>query len=176
MRGVLAIVYTYSNFHPALHAKGDVHLPTKGGYSVASWVKSHMGLHNHPWLRLIGYCMFAGVTAALALAIVFAGATVTFAVGQSDAVESAAQSSFTGMVTDDHCGAKHDRYPGKNASECARMCALNGSKYVLLDGDNVYTLVGKDLALDKLAGQRATVIGTLQGTVINVSSVAAQHP
>jgi hypothetical protein len=52
---------------------------------------------------------------------------------------------------------------------------LNGAKYVLLDGDKVYTLAGKDLALDKLAGERATVSGTLQGTVINVSSVTAEH-
>jgi hypothetical protein len=134
-----------------------------------------MRLHNGSWLRLIGYCTVAVLASALGLAILFTGATVTFAAGASDA-ESVAAGTYTGMVTDEHCGAKHDRYPGKSASECAKMCALNGSKYVLLDGDTVYTLSGKDLALDKLAGRRATVMGTLQGTNLNVISVSAEHP
>ena len=108
------------------------------------------------------------------VAIVLAGTTITLAAGQS--AEPATQTSFSGMVTDEHCGAKHERYPGKNASECAKMCALNGSKYVLLSGDDVYTLTGNDLALDKLAGLRATVTGNLQGTNLNVISVSAEHP
>ncbi len=127
---------------------------------------------NRSWLQLIGYCTIAALGTALGLALLFAGASVAFASGEpAQASVSSAQSSFTGMVTDEHCGAKHDRYPGKSASECARLCALNGAKYVLLDGDKVYTLAGKDLALDKLAGQRATVLGTLEGTVITVRSV-----
>ncbi|MGH9511217.1 MAG: hypothetical protein ACRD2U_03675 [Terriglobales bacterium] len=131
-------------------------------------------LHNHSWLPLIGYCTFAVLASALALAIVLAGASVVFAAGAADA-EAASPASFTGMVTDEYCGAKHERYPGKSASECARLCALNGAKYELIEGDKVYTLAGKDLALDKLAGRRSIVTGTLQGTVINVISVAPEH-
>lgn len=132
---------------------------------------------NLSWLQLVGYCMVAALGTALSLALLFAGASVAFASGEPHQPSaSAAQTSFTGMVTDEHCGAKHDRYPGKSASVCARLCALNGSKYVLLDGDKVYTLAGEDLALDKLAGQRATVLGTLEGTVITVGSVTAEHP
>jgi hypothetical protein len=127
---------------------------------------------NRSWLELIGYCMIAALGTALGLALLFAGASAAFASGEPpQASASAAQTSFTGMVTDERCGARHDRYPGKSASECARLCAVNGAKYVLLDGDTVYTLAGKDLALDKLAGQRATVLGTLEGTVITVRSV-----
>jgi hypothetical protein len=132
-----------------------------------------MRTNNRSWLGLIGYCMAAVLASAFAFAVLFAGATVAFAVGQS--AEPAPQTSFTGMVTDEYCGAKHDRYPGKSASECAKMCALNGAKYVLLDGDKIYTLAGKDLALDKLAGRRAVISGELQGTVINVTSVAEQR-
>ena len=132
---------------------------------------------NRSWLELIGYCTIAGLVTALGLALLFAGASAAFASGEpAQASASAAQASFSGMVTDDHCGARHDRYPGKGASECARLCAVNGAKFVLLDGDKVYTLAGKDLALDKLAGQRATVMGTLEGTVIQVSSATAEHP
>lgn len=132
-----------------------------------------MRLQPRSWLRLIGYCTAMVLATALCLAVVFAGATVTFAAGQS--VEPAAQGNYSGMVTDEHCGAKHDKYPGKSASECARMCALNGSKYVLLSGDAVYTLSGKDIALDKFAGERATITGTLQGTNLSVISVVAEH-
>jgi hypothetical protein len=132
---------------------------------------------NRTWLQLIGYCTIAVLGTALGLALLFAGGSVAFAAGeQPQASEAAVQTSFTGMVTDEHCGAKHDRYPGKNASECGRLCAINGAKYVLLEGDKVYTLGGKDLALDKLVGQRVTVLGTLGGTVISVSSVTAEHP
>lgn len=133
-----------------------------------------MQLNHRAWLRLIGYCVGVVLATALGLAVVLAGATVTFAAGQS--AEPLGRTSFSGMVTDERCGAKHERYPGKSASECARMCALNGSKYVLLSGDNVYTLTGKDLALDKLAGLRATITGTLEGTTLNVVSVSAEHP
>jgi len=132
---------------------------------------------NRSWLQLIGYCTIAALGTALCLALLFAGASVAIASGEPlQASASSAQGSFTGMVTDEHCGAKHDRYPGKSASVCARLCAVNGANYVLLDGDKVYKLTGKDLALDKLAGQRATVVGTLEGTVITVSSATAEHP
>lgn len=129
---------------------------------------------NRSWLRLVGYCVIAVLATAFGLALLFAGASVAFAVGQSSAA-SEPDTQFSGMVTDDLCGAKHEKYPGKSASECAKLCALNGARYILLDGDKVYSLAGKDLELDKLAGQRATVSGSLNGTVINVSSVAAEH-
>lgn len=125
-------------------------------------------------LRLIGYCTLAALAAAFGLALLFAGASVAFASGDPQASDGGAQTSFSGMVTDDHCGAKHERYAGKTASECARLCALNGAKYVLLDGDKIYFLAGKDLALDRLAGQRAVIHGTLSGTTIAVASVAAE--
>jgi hypothetical protein len=132
---------------------------------------------NRSWFELIGYCTIAAFGTALGLALLFAGASVAFASGEPPQVSaSGAEASFTGMVTDERCGAKHDRYPGKSASECARLCAVNGAKYVMLDGDKVYTLAGKDLVLDKLAGQRATVMGTLEGAVITVSSVSVEHP
>jgi hypothetical protein len=131
--------------------------------------------YNRSLLRLIGYCVGAAIVAAFGLALLFAGVSVAFA-GKEPIAESSNQSTFSGMITDEHCGAKHEKYPGKNAAECAKLCALNGSRYVLLDGDKVYILAGKDLALDKLAGQRATVSGSLNGTTITVTSVAVEHP
>ena len=80
--------------------------------------------------------------------------------------------SFTGKVSDAMCGAHH-MMAGASDADCTRACVKQGSKYALVVGDNVYTLEGGDAAaLDKLAGQNATVHGTLKGKTITVVSVA----
>ena len=80
--------------------------------------------------------------------------------------------TFTGKVSDAMCGAHH-MMAGASDADCTRACVKQGSKYALLVGDNVYTLDGGDAAeLDKLAGQNATVRGTLKDNTITVASVA----
>ena len=76
----------------------------------------------------------------------------------------------TGTVSDAMCGAKHQM--AGSAADCTRACIAHGSKYALVVGDKVYTLEGGDKAtLDKLAGEKATVKGTVSGDTINVTSV-----
>ena len=81
--------------------------------------------------------------------------------------------SFTGQVSDAMCGAHH-MMSGPEA-DCTRACVGKGSKYALVVGDKVYTLETSDKAalaqLDKLAGQKAKVSGTVGGDSIQVSSV-----
>ncbi|HYN14933.1 MAG TPA: hypothetical protein VES66_03980 [Terriglobales bacterium] len=80
--------------------------------------------------------------------------------------------TFTGKVSDAMCGAKH-MMAGASDADCTRACVKQGSKYALVVGDSVYTLEGGDAAmLDMLAGQNATVSGTLKGKTITVASVA----
>jgi len=83
--------------------------------------------------------------------------------------------TLTGEVSDAMCGAKHEM-PG-SAADCTRACMKHGSKYALVVGDKVYTLETSDkTALDKLndlAGAKAKVTGEVDGTTINVKSVAA---
>jgi hypothetical protein len=83
--------------------------------------------------------------------------------------------SYTGVVSDSMCGAKH-AMPGDDAS-CTRMCVGKGSKYALIVGDKVYTLDTADKAalatLDKQAGAKVTVMGTDKDNTIAVSSVKA---
>jgi hypothetical protein len=83
--------------------------------------------------------------------------------------------TFTGTVSDAMCGAKHEM--SGSAAGCTRGCVKHGSKYALVSGDKVYTLNTRDKAadaeLDKLAGEKATVKGTLDGNSIEVASVAA---
>jgi hypothetical protein len=80
--------------------------------------------------------------------------------------------TLTGVVTDEMCGAKHMMQG--SAADCVRACVKEGSKYALVVGDTVYTLDGGDqAAIDKLAGERAKVTGTVNGKTVKVQSVAA---
>jgi len=105
-------------------------------------------------------------SATLLLALLLA--TVAFA---------AKAQTFTGTVTDAMCGATH-MMEGAPAA-CLRTCVNKGSKYALLVGDKVYTLDSSNPgtldALAKLAAQKATVKGTVDGETISVSSVAAAN-
>lgn len=88
--------------------------------------------------------------------------------------KQAGQQTFTGVVSDSMCGAKH-MMPGDPVA-CAHACLKQGSKYALVVGEKVYTLETSDTAatdqLDKLIGQKAKVSGTAAGDTIKVSSVA----
>jgi len=89
--------------------------------------------------------------------------------GNSD---SAAPGTLTGIVSDSMCGAHH-MAKDKTAAECTRECVKKGTKYALVVGKKVYTLEGHEAELDKLAGERATVKGSMMGEMVMVESVAA---
>jgi hypothetical protein len=104
----------------------------------------------------------------LSLCTLIATATV-FA---SSAFAAAKAETFTGVVSDAMCGAKH-----MMEGDCTRACVRKGSKYALIVGDKVYTLDTNNQAtlgqLDKLADQKAQIKGQANGETIEVSSVAA---
>lgn len=85
--------------------------------------------------------------------------------------QSATQ-SFSGTVSDSMCGAHHMM---KNATpaQCTRECVKQGSDYALVVGSKVYTLKGDKILLDKFAGQKVTLSGSLSGDTIMVKSMAA---
>jgi len=125
------------------------------------------------WIELVTLC--AGVAFGLALALATLGA-VTLAFVETDsaqAAESPAQNTFEGMVTCSRCGAKHSAKIGRTASDCARVCVHGGAGFALVAGDKLYLLDGDMVALKRLAGQRARIIGALNGSTIQVASVAA---
>jgi hypothetical protein len=128
------------------------------------------------WFGLITFCSLLTLAASLGMATLFAGGAAAFASSDTDQArhsDAIADQTFSGMITDSQCGARHDRASGKRSAECARMCVRNGSKYILVNGDQKNILEGDELVLDRLAGQRATVIGTLSGDIIKVTSAAA---
>jgi hypothetical protein len=137
---------------------------------------------NRALLTLVTFCLASVAVVALGLALVFASAA--FAVGQSadpspkpgepkPGDNPTAAASFSGVVTDAQCKAKH---PGKSrlsSADCVRVCVRSGSPFVLMDGEKVYTLHGSQADLGKFASQRATVQGVLNGDTIEVSAIAA---
>ena len=138
-----------------------------------------MPRQNRSGLALITFCVATALVTALGLAILIASATVALAIAQSLKVPSShpnqqvnpsAEQSFSGVVTDSRCGARHAKNSGKSPAECARACVRNGLQYTLVDGDKVYTLQGQPTDLDKLAGQRTTLVGNLDGNTIHIDS------
>jgi hypothetical protein len=149
---------------------------------------------NHSCFALVTFCATTALVLALAMAIVFASATVAFAVahtvsrlGNDGAKASpaavdepsdqdappASDTNFTGLVTDDHCGARHDMGSDKSPAECANACVHNGAKYVLVDGEKTYTLQGNIQEFATVSGRRVTLSGSLEGDTIQVRSIAS---
>jgi len=83
---------------------------------------------------------------------------------------SAMPKTLTGIVSDSMCGAHH-MAKDKSPAECTRMCIKQGMKYALVVGGEVYTLEGHESEVDKLAGQKATVKGSVTGETVTVHSV-----
>jgi hypothetical protein len=126
------------------------------------------------WFHTIGISVVSAILLALALALV--GASGALAVGQKDGDTSDATQArtFSGVLTDAHCGARHSSKSSLSAGDCARMCLTRGTSWALVDGERLYTLKGDSPVLDKLAGERVTVIGILDGSTIQVRSVEPQ--
>lgn len=87
---------------------------------------------------------------------------------------AANKKTLTGEVGDAMCGAKHME---GSPTECTRACVSKGSKYALVVGDKLYILETSDKAvlavLDKQAGQKATITGTVDGDKVEVTSAVA---
>jgi hypothetical protein len=81
----------------------------------------------------------------------------------------AAADSWTGWITDDHCGAK-----GANAehASCAKKCLGNGGKLVFYNSadEKLYTLDNQKLAEEHI-GHQVVVNGTVDGDSIKVESI-----
>lgn len=134
--------------------------------------------HRQPWLELITFAASSALLVAFVFALLFASASVAYGYMQTlnpradrTMPTQAASASFSGVVTDQHCNAKH-RLKDKSPADCTRICVSRGSHYVLVDGDSVFTLKGDKLKLDQVAGRRVTVAGNRVGDTIQVESIA----
>jgi len=130
---------------------------------------------NRFWLALVGLCAAGACAFAVALALISATTALAFPSHQdpeaTEASQDSQQKTFTGVVTDTSCGARHMQ-ADKNAAQCTRECVRKGASFALVDGDRLYRLEGDRAEIDKHAGQRAQVRGLLEGNVVTVHSVA----
>ena len=158
-----------------------------------------MRKHQRSWLSLVTFCAVTVLIVAFGSAVLLAGASMAFAVARPAAVENAnddpellpesahppsapaidsegnaARTTFPGMITDSRCGARHRRNSGKTSAECARACVRNGARYVLVDGEKIYALAGDSPQLEKLAGERVNLSGTLKDDTITVTGITSE--
>ena len=90
--------------------------------------------------------------------------------------ERAADSTWTGQISDSACGAKHEEAAegqGKMPDrDCTQACLRGGSKYVLVVEGKVFQIANqdnKDLATH--AGHTVQVTGELKGGAITISKI-----
>ncbi|HEY7500224.1 MAG TPA: hypothetical protein VH740_17005 [Vicinamibacterales bacterium] len=91
----------------------------------------------------------------------------------------AAPETWTGKISDDHCGATHQPMEGKKASDrdCTAMCVKGGGKYVFVVKDKVYQIADqKDAALATHAGHTVLLTGEMKGDTVTVSKIEMPKP
>jgi len=81
----------------------------------------------------------------------------------------AADKSFSGTVSDSHCGAKHAK-ASATAADCVEKCVSGGAQYVLVSKGKVYQLSDQD-KFKGMGGKAVKVMGSVSGDTITVSSV-----
>jgi hypothetical protein len=144
------------------------------------------------WFRVLAVAAPAALIAAVAIAMFVARASVRSDIGERTETRAADLANdagsvrqtaipasvrtrtFSGVITDDHCGARHDIHSNKTASECIQACLHHGANYILVNGDKRYRLEGNADQLARFSGTRVTLTGSLAGNRINVNSIAGE--
>ncbi|MFZ0861354.1 MAG: hypothetical protein WCA27_13905 [Candidatus Sulfotelmatobacter sp.] len=127
------------------------------------------------WIEIL--LLGTAIACALALLIATVGAAAGATAGEAAArpgSSSTTARTYEGMVTCSRCGPKHSDALGQTAADCARNCVRGGASFVLVERDATYLLEGDLGVLGRLAGQRARIVGELNGKTIRISSVASE--
>jgi len=82
--------------------------------------------------------------------------------------------TWTGWITDEHCGAAGAKAGHK---DCALKCMKEGKALVFYDSADkkIYKLSSQDAAKEQL-GHEVVLTGTLDGDTIQVESIEAAEP
>ena len=96
-------------------------------------------------------------------------AAVTLALSTFALADHHKDASWTGTVSDSHCGAKH-AVASDGAAGCVASCVKGGAQYVLVSDGKVYELDAQD-KFTAHAGHSVQVTGKLTGMAIAVTSV-----
>jgi len=87
---------------------------------------------------------------------------------------SASAASWTGTISDAHCGAKHTEGTEADA-KCVSGCVKKGAAPVFVSDGKVYTIDEASRSkVDNLLGKKVKVNGTMEGDTITIKSVKAE--
>lgn len=106
---------------------------------------------------------------SLAVAVCLAGASSLSAQDKTKAAEE----KWTGNISDAMCGKTHGARGGtmEKDHDCTIKCAKNGS-YVFVVGDKIFKLADQKMPeLERHAGHRVEITGTMKDDTITVSKV-----
>ncbi|HEY6333879.1 MAG TPA: hypothetical protein VI756_31470 [Blastocatellia bacterium] len=84
----------------------------------------------------------------------------------------AAPQTFTGVITDTLCGARHNM-KGHSDADCVKLCAKASGQYALFDGQNVLKLSDQKTPA-KFAAQTVKVTGTLDPKTNTIKVVSIE--
>lgn len=126
------------------------------------------------WIEIV--LLGAAIACALALLIASLGAAAAAVdnFGAQQSSPSATEQAYEGIVTCTRCGARHSATLGYTAATCVRICVHGGADFALVNADATYLLDGDLVTLKRLAGQRARVVGSLNGDTIHVASIKVE--
>jgi hypothetical protein len=82
---------------------------------------------------------------------------------------SAFAETWSGTISDEHCGAKHAA-ASEADMKCAQKCMGGGAAAVFVSGDKVYKIENQD-AIKGHEGHKVTINGKMTGDTIHVDSV-----
>jgi hypothetical protein len=86
----------------------------------------------------------------------------------SVAVFAADKGTWTGYISDSHCGAGGAK---EGHVACAKKCIKEGFVPVFVVGDKVYT-INDPKKVTKYLGEKVTVSGTIDGDKIDIDKVS----
>jgi len=84
-------------------------------------------------------------------------------------ISAADTSTWTGVVSDSHCGLKHSKASAQ-AAACVEKCVAGGGKYVFVADGKLYQVEPQD-KFRGLGGKAVTVKGSIAGDTITADSV-----
>ena len=116
----------------------------------------------------------ASLAVALSLAVVATLSAQTKAAAPAAKQATSAAEKWNGTISDAMCGKSHGANGGTEQKDhdCAVKCAKGGSEYVFVAGDKVFKIANQKFAdLEKHAGHKVTVEGTLKGDAITVTKI-----
>jgi uncharacterized hydantoinase/oxoprolinase family protein len=94
-----------------------------------------------------------------------------FAVSALFAISAMAE-TMTGVISDEHCGAKHADASG---AACIKSCVKQGAAVVFVSDGKVYKIA--DSSKDKVAnhlGEKVKVDGNFEGDTVTIDSITAE--